>query len=264
MSREITVWAGPVNHAQNDDLRWPGTEAVYVTCTGDGSGGTPRCSEQATARPLSSVVGDASEIYGAAFSAGGQYWERVLTDPRIRGLYLADGTYSMWDASGKEPELATSKNRIDFAVKAAGDPSYRAVYTASSSPNKTSPSGSRTLQAIAAEVGKRVPGLEYNEREKLTVAGKTFEAKTWRKSGLLLADFGDAFTHTQMVTVAAPDFWRQAFEMPDVLSGARPDGSAAEWIDRNVGKVMIGIGILSVAAVAVAAMLDKKDDKEQP
>lgn len=254
----ITIWAGPVNHTQNGDLRWPGTEAVYVTCTGDGSGGTPRCAEQATARPMSSVAGDASEIYGGAFSAGGQYWERVLTDDRIRGLYLADGTYSMWNASGKRPEIATMKNRIDFAVKAAGDSRFRAVYTSSSSPNGTSPSGSQTLEALADEVSKRAP-LKVGERS-FVIAGKNVTAKSWEAGGVLLLDFGSAFTHTQMTTVVAPALWPVLFSS-DSNGGAGDQGDGEGFMVKHAGKIMIGIGILATLGVGIAAISEKKEEQ---
>lgn len=234
----VTIWAGPVNAQQNGDLRWPGSSAVYVPCTGDGSGGTAICPAEATVAQAVAAGATATEVYGAAFSAGGRLWEKAIPQLRgkLRGLMLCDGTYA--DAmAGDRPSLAGVENRAGLVLQAAlleAEDAPAVLCTASSSPNGAKPNGSAVLREIVRFCEER--GVKWNRSGlEFLAGGKLRRAETWGSGRALLMDFGDTVSHTETATVVAREVW-PAF----VALGAVRRGPVRRW-PRWIGPVVAAV-----------------------
>src|SRR5262245_30592946 len=110
------LWFGPVSRAQRAGATVAGATEHVVACTGDGSGGTPRCRAwmegfaDGHGRHLPGLVRhlgipDGEELFVGAFSAGGSAVKVLLAHPddraAIRAVLLADGTYELKGADGR-------------------------------------------------------------------------------------------------------------------------------------------------------------------
>jgi hypothetical protein len=241
-----------VSRQQTGDLRWPGTQAVYLPCTGNGS---PTCAQLAARKPLAELAGDASEIYLCAFSAGGQVVKRWLPDDRVRGVYLADATYTRWESKGRpfaDPSL------VQWLLKAATDPTHRAVFTSSSSPNKSLPNGSQTLEALALAV--ETAGGAWNHQP---AAPRRFgdvelpEVRSWSYGGAFLLDLGRSVPHEQHATKIAPLLFSRLFipvQSPAEASATSPPRVAAPhatqaWVPTAIAvtAALFGVGVAVTA-----------------
>lgn len=268
----VTVWTGPVNHTQNGDIKWPDSSAIYVPCTGDGSGGTLHCSDPSTIRKVVEACQREDVAYGAAFSAGGMTWERAIPQiQNLSGLMLADGTYSDFGPDGKTPSMALAEQRIQFLASATintvGAKGPIALYMSSSSPNGNKPTGSQTLREIARTAEEKHGVTWMKMGAVFLISGRQVQAETWSSERALLIDFGSSFTHTQMVTEVAPAMWPVFIDFAPGIADIMRSGTTPELIpelNKKDSKTpwIVG-GVVSTLAAIAGAMYWWKKGKGQ-
>jgi hypothetical protein len=215
------IWFGPVSREQRSGATVDGATEHFVSCTGDGSGGTPRC--RALAESYGSADGrrlpgllrqlgipEGEDLYFGAFSAGGSAVKVLLAHPddraAVRAVMLADGTYEL---RGPDQKPAPSPSFVEYAVETL-DGSRMFVATASSSPNVrlgvAEPSGSETLERLAADIEARSGSL-LDVLSYIPGVDEFHPARVWTKGGVVLADFGNQFRHPEHATRIAPVLW---------------------------------------------------------
>lgn len=206
-----TLWVGPVSAQQTQGAAWPNTKPVHWTCTGDGH---PSCADIAALVQRGERQWPADPLWGAAFSAGGHFWRRVLEDPavrgRLKGLYLADATYTTERRGGA---AAPIEGFVLWGLEAfaSNKPFYA---TGSSAPNKTHPTGAETLWAIVDELARR--GIRWTDvAQEIPGAARAVQA-----GSLLLIDYGARYAHAAHATEVAPRALRAA--EPDDARAAEP------------------------------------------
>lgn len=233
----VVAWLGPVNLTQVGDALVRGAKAINVTCTGDGS---PSCTtigeafRDSAGRRLPNMLAskgadpNAPTILGA-FSAGGAIAKRMGLNAQDReqivAMMLADATYTTGGAEGP------NEGFVLYAIDAIQRPDKLFVATASSSPNKTYPTGIQTMTIIRQEVEKRL--------------GKTFQpvelpgitpapAAVWRLNNAIFAEFPNV-SHGDQVTKLAEQVWRSVL-MP-WLQGqgdvSLPDKPMPSWQEKD-------------------------------
>ena len=220
-----------MNLAQVKGAELAGVPSFNLTCTGDGS---PSCGQiadswlEADARAAEAFADQwkgadgrrlpamrrALKLAGgpvmlAAYSAGGHAVRRLLQHPADRAeivaVYLADGTYTTEWTDRQKGQAKPIREFVEYALEAArGDHVF--VATASSSPNKTHPTGSQTLDAIRRELEAR--GV-HGSTAPLALAGiaptiPPEPERTWRAGRVALLDFAGRFTHQAHATEVAP------------------------------------------------------------
>jgi hypothetical protein len=219
LERVPVAWFGPVSKMQIGGSVPPGHALVVLGCTGDGSDGGPRCQDRAdawkdasgrrmpTARDKLKIP--PGPVIAAAFSAGGQIVKRLALEPADRaelaGVYLADATYTVkW----KDKDLAAIDDGIThgfvlFALDAIED-GRPLVATASSSPNRGSPSGAQTLDAIWRAIEEQSGRRFVDAASDPMLEGLRPPRRAGRIGSVLLVDFGDVYQHGEHATVIAP------------------------------------------------------------
>ncbi|AUX43824.1 uncharacterized protein SOCE26_052790 [Sorangium cellulosum] len=198
------VWLGPVSAAQVAGADLPGVRTVHLPCTGDGR---PSCGGLADGwldggrrlpglrRALRLPEGP---LVLAAFSAGGHIVRRLCADARdraeIAAVLLCDATYSTTrDAAGRVQPLPEI---VAYGREALGG-ARLLVATASTSPNKTYPTGQQTLEAIRDAIAAGEAG------EARAPAGVPAPEWTWRRGGVVLLGYGGRHTHAAHATALA-------------------------------------------------------------
>jgi hypothetical protein len=225
------VWLGPANLSQVKGAELAGVPSFALTCTGDGS---PSCGQIADAWLESDAAAAAAfadrwkgadgrrlpamrralklpggPVMLAAYSAGGHAVRRLLQHPADRAeivaVYLADGTYTTEWQDKRAGKAAPIREFVEYALEAArGEHVF--IATASSSPNKTHPTGAQTLHAIRRELEAR--GVR-GSTSPLALAGiapniPPEPERPWRAGRAALLDFGSAFAHGSHATEIAP------------------------------------------------------------
>lgn len=250
-----TLWTGPVNGQQTGDLRWPGTDVGrYLTCTGDGA---PSCGQIAEAnrdaqgrilpgllRRMKVVDGD---VYGAAFSAGGHVWRRVLASPAdraaLRGLMLCDATYTT--DRGPDKQALPIDAFVAYAREAHAD-GRPFVATASDWPNKDHPTGAETLWAIVDELARG--GATLTDARELFPAGAQ-RAVRW--GSVAMADYGLQYRHDEhpsrlageVVARVLPELGRPVVVDLPIATSSPPKPAKGK---RRASLILLGLGAAGV------------------
>ena len=206
------IWLGPVVDFQVRASVPPGFTLHVVQCVGDVQAGLMRCANVADrlldqdGRRLPTAlrelgIADDEDVYGAAFSAGGSWWRRVLLHPldraRIKGLFMFDATYGESDGKGGVKLDALQLALVDMAVECIAD-GRPFVATAGSSPASKgkAPSASMVLTALrhAIELATEhrfadvTAAFDLDELPAAPVAG-------WQCARVVFLDFGDRVGH---------------------------------------------------------------------
>ena len=213
MGDAAVFWLGPVNLMQVDGATVPGARTVNLTCTGDGSGGTPVCSgrmesKHAGGRYLPQIIPNLSpttDVFIGAFSAGGKpVKEMLLASPedraQIRAVMLSDATYAPW--VGNKPEA--HEGLVLYALQAIDGP-YMFVATASASPNKDLPTGSQVIEALRQEIEAR-SGRSFEPYQAPGVSPTP--AKGWKLGNVYLFDHQMDVLHGDHAKVLARQYWQ--------------------------------------------------------
>jgi hypothetical protein len=252
MSAKIVIWSGPVNLSQVKGATVPGARAYALPCTGNGD---PSCVEiaddfaDAEGRRLPhlfqqmGISNQNEDLIFGAFSAGGSMVKRLLLHEadrqQVRAVLLADATYTDWvtPAQPLAPE-----GFVLFCLDAIVDRKLF-VATASSSPNKSLPTGSQTLAAIRKEVERR-SGREFAS---FVLPGgiEPAPAEAWRLGNVILADFKSKITHTEHATKLAAPMW-QRFLLPWLAEefGEMPNpNSAPTPLIAGIQELIAGKGV---------------------
>lgn len=208
------IWFGPVN-GQQVALATAGGDRAFVTCTGDGSDGTPTCGTQADAladaqgRHLPNLLTRLGfppddEVVGACFSAGGSAWKRILMSAadrqQTRALHLADGTYTQWRGD-RTPD--PSEGFVLYGLDCLGGDRLF-VATASASANKDLPNGVQTLRAIEDEIARR-SGVAFVETA--DIPGTPPAQRVVSAGGIVFAYYPD-IAHGAQATQLGPLAWQ--------------------------------------------------------
>jgi hypothetical protein len=270
------IWLGPVSREQRAGATIQGAEEHFVSCTGDGSGGTKRC------RALAEALGDndgrhlpgllrqlgipeGEELYLGAFSAGGSAVKVLLAHPddraAIRAVMLADATYELRGSDGKP---APSPSLVAYAQEALADGSRMLVATASAAPNNrlgvAEPSGAQTLERIAADIEERV-GARFDQASYIEGIYELHPARVWSRGSVILADFGAEYGHPEHATALAPFLWPRVLQpwldrrksTPDAQAGAV--GAAADDGGSSALGAVLAIGAAAVLVAGVGSVL---------
>lgn len=225
MADAAVFWIGPVNLKQVSGATVPGAREVNLTCTGDGSGGTPVCgqlieSRRAGGRYLPQIIPGLrpdTDVFVGAFSAGGAAVKRMLLSSeedrkQIRAVLLADATYADW--AGNKPEVA--EGTVLYALQAIDGP-YLFLASASSAPNKTLPNGAQVLAAIREEIerrsGRKFKPFQVDGVYPPAVAG-------WKLGNVYLFDHQLNVSHGDHANKLAKQYW-QAVLIPWLEGSAR-------------------------------------------
>lgn len=233
------LWAGPVNFSQVGAARVPGAAEVNLTCTGDGS---PTCGQIADSflsegRRLPGILAAAgadpdSPVVVGAFSAGGSVAKRIglsaADRAQVVAMMLADATYTTTGATGAE------EGYVLYAMDAATDSSKLFVSTASSSPNKSHPSGIETQRILRAEVERRL-GQDFRQTDPNALGVDPAPAAAWKLGNALFLEYPDV-PHGQQVTVLAERVW--AATLLPWLDGSALTGASP----RLLGALALGVG----------------------
>lgn len=219
------IWFGPVNGMQVKGATAFGAAPVFVTCTGDGSDGKPTCSARADTwkdtsgrllpclfEKLQQAEGGAP-LYLGAFSAGGQCVKRLALHAedraRIHAVLLSDATYTTEWLDAKKKTTKPIEGFLRFALDCLSD-GRLFLATASSSPNKSYPSGSQTLDGLRRGVEAEAGAPFEDARADPIWQGLRPAAGAWRLRNVIFADFGAAYPHGEHATVLAPVLWQRA------------------------------------------------------
>lgn len=223
MKQPVVIWAGPVNAAQVPDATIPGAQRFFLNCTGDGST-PPRCSSfnvrGGDGRMLPGILSrfglsedQVGDIFLGAFSAGGQIWKPLLTNPadrrRVRGILMHDAAYETSPSSNPQP----SAGYVAFAEEALRDPSKFMLMTASvgQNPSVEQPgviyqSGAETMRATVAEI-ERQTGMRIPEGGSLPF-GLPVPTRLWKRGDNLFFAQYDNVPHGGQALMA-PEFWQK-------------------------------------------------------
>jgi hypothetical protein len=281
------IWAGPVSAQQRQGATIEGAQEHFISCLGSECRARPDAWRDADGRCLPGMlrefgITEGSEVFAGAFSAGGQLWKQVLAnaDDRaaIRALALADGAYEL---AGDDGRPAPSPSLVDYAAEAATGGERFFLATASSTPNNVAgvaqPSGSDTLARIASDLEDRIgplvqqswipgAGLEDLHPARVWLAGRDPH-----RPNVILCDFGATYAHAQHATVLAPRLWpallqpwidARAATSADAdaarsgadttaAGGAETGGPVAASPDGGVFKLVLGVGVAALVALAV-------------
>jgi hypothetical protein len=160
---------------------------------------------------------------------------------------------------------------VEWVVKCAKDPSFRCVFTASSSPNKDLPNGAQTLTAIAdaaeargvgwtkaapgAGVGAQVGGVDVLLPNGDAVHAPGLEltqARIWSAGGAVLIDLGSAFSHEQHATKLARLLWSRLFVAQAGKAGeASPTATPPVAVaTKGRSRGLLGAGLVLLASAA--------------
>jgi hypothetical protein len=268
------IWLGPVSREQRAGATLQGAAEHFVSCTGDGSGGVPRCRAMAEAladangRHLPGLlrrlgIPEGEELFLGAFSAGGSAVKILLAHPddraAIRAVMLADASYEL---RGPDRRPASSPSLVAYALEAMADGSRMLVATASAAPNNVGgtaePSGAETLERIAADVEARL-GQRLDQESHLPGVDDIHPARVWRRGSVMLADLGAELRHEEHATVLAPLLWPKVLQ--PWLDGRRAaaenggdEGAATTPAAGNGGGADLVLNVAIVGAVAVATV----------
>lgn len=265
------IWLGPVSREQRAGATIQGATEHFVSCTGDGSGGVPRCRAMAEAladangRHLPGLlhrlgIPEGEELYLGAFSAGGSAVKILLAHPddraAIRAVMLADASYEL---RGPDRRPAASPSLVAYAVEALADGTRMFVATASAAPNNLSgvaePSGAETLERLAGDIEARL-GQRLDQQSYLPGVEDIHPARVWRRGSVLLADLGAELRHAEHATVLAPVLWPKVLQ--PWIDGRRGDAAAestaAEGSTATEGGSSLMVNVAIVGALAVATM----------
>jgi hypothetical protein len=263
------IWFGPVSREQRAGATVEGATEHFVSCTGDGAGGTPRCRVIAESyadgegRRLPGIlhhlgIPEGEELYFGAFSAGGSAVKLFLAHPddraAVRAVLLADATYELRGPDGKP---ASSPALVAYASEALESGGRRMfVATASSAPNvrlgAAEPSGVETLERIAGDIEAR-SGTRFDLLSYLPGIEDLHPVRVWTRGTVTFADFGAELRHQEHATKLAPALWPRLLQ-PWIDRAAAPGQepeSEPTLESRDGPELASGAG----AVVAVAALV---------
>lgn len=224
--RDLTVWSGPIN-ATSFGGSVPGSGTIrFVSCTGDGFGGTPVCRSFAdkwadqSGRRLPGMFqqfglrdADVGNLILGAFSAGSHLWRRILAGSpadraRVRALLLTDATYS---AGGTPSKPEPVSGFIEFALDALRDTSKMFIATASDSPNKNYGSASQVLAATMREI-ERLSGARFKEGGRLPTTEQPERLFTSPAGNIIFAHYGMKGGGHGYHPKLAPELWTKVMQ----------------------------------------------------
>lgn len=220
------IWFGPVNGFQVKGATVDDAAPCFVTCTGDGSDGTPTCGARADAwkdpagrrlpalfQKLKIDESGVSRLYLGAFSAGGQCIKRIALSAedrsKIHAILLSDATYTIEWLDQKKGTTKPIEGFLKFALDCLSD-GRLFLATASSSPNKAYPSGSQSLDGLRRGI-EAASGSTFEDAANDPIwQGLKPPASAVRLRNVIFADFGTAYKHGEHATVLAPILWPRA------------------------------------------------------
>jgi len=239
----ITVWCGP---APAMVPVWPGSQVRNILCS---EVSRPTCAELAGS--FEDAVGGAAPVYLAALApSGGRLVDAWITSPKVQGVFLADALDPAAPPLAGAP--APDQRLTDWIVKAASNPSFRAVVATSE------PGLATRIEAIAASAQARgvkwalrpaaPQSVRVGAHDVLTPAraaldfgaGEIAATRMWSSGGACLLDLGDR---------VAPELL--AWRLWPLFTG-RSDKAAPpiEAPRRRPRGMLIGAGVLGAAALA--------------
>jgi hypothetical protein len=279
------LWFGPVSREQRAGATVEGAAEHFVSCSGDGAGGVPRCRAMAEGlvdaggRHLPGLlrrlgIPEGEELFVGAFSAGGSAVKILLSHPddraAIRAVMLADATYEL---RGPDRRPASSPSLVAYAVEAMADGSRMFVATASATPNNlggvAEPSGAETLERLAADIEAQF-GRSLDQSSNIPGVDGFAPARVWRRGTVMLADLGTELRHAEHATVLAPLLWPKVLqpwisgEMGEKGRGGKEEAPAEGEATSDNGASSLVVNVAIAAAVATAVVAFWKLTQPEP
>lgn len=302
VNKKAVVWMGPVGTRDVSGATVPDAVVKFISCTGDGKPSCGDIAESWTDGKGQKIPGllqevklpsgtklwstaeagdDTTELWLGAFSAGGHIVKRVLNNDadraRVHAVLLADATYvASWkDEKARVPDII--EGFVKLGVDAERD-GRLFVATASSSPNKTHPTGAETLAALRKEIEARVgrPFEDVTASAATLFPGLKAPVSVHRMNRVVFADFGGQYAHAEHATIVAPVVWATVIPALHQTSGSTPSGAKAAppatsdrarppgLLDRirDLPSPLKWLGA-GVAAVVVAAVVTRKEKEDE-